>query len=66
MPKKVLLIEYEPRYVERIRALMAPLGHALTEAHDGEAGLRPGAAGSTWFCFPCCLAAERRSHPRDP
>ena len=39
MPKKVLLIEYEPRYIERIRALVAPLGHTLTEAHDGEAGL---------------------------
>jgi len=40
MPKKVLLIEYEPRYVERIRSLLAPLGHGLTEAHDGEAGLQ--------------------------
>ena len=40
MPKKVLLIEYEPRYIERIRTLLTPLGHALTEAHDGEAGLQ--------------------------
>jgi CheY-like chemotaxis protein len=40
MPKKVLLIEYEPRYVDRIRTLIAPLGHTLTEAHDGEAGLQ--------------------------
>ncbi len=40
MPKKVLLIEYEPRYIERVRNLLAPLGHALTEAHDGEAGLQ--------------------------
>src|SRR5213082_343682 len=40
MPKKVLLIEYEPRYVERIRDLLAPSGHTLTEAHDGEAGLQ--------------------------
>jgi len=40
MPKKVLLIEYEPRYVDRIRTLIAPLGHNLTEAHDGEAGLQ--------------------------
>src|SRR5512132_2220221 len=40
MPKKVLLIEYEPRYIERIRALLQPLGHALTETHDGEAGLQ--------------------------
>jgi TonB family protein len=39
MPKKVLLIEYEPRYLERVRTLLTPLGHALTEAHDGEAGL---------------------------
>jgi len=40
MPKKVLLIEYEPRYIERIRTLLSPLGHTLTEAHDGEAGLQ--------------------------
>jgi TonB family protein len=39
MSKKVLLIEYEPRYVERVRALLAPLGHLVTEAHDGEAGM---------------------------
>src|ERR1700687_5912906 len=39
MPKKVLLIEYEPRYVERVRTLLAPLGHLVTEAHDGEAGM---------------------------
>ncbi|MGE5414254.1 MAG: protein kinase domain-containing protein, partial [Syntrophomonadaceae bacterium] len=40
MPKKVLLIEYEPRYIERIRTLLQPLGHAVSEAHDGEAGLQ--------------------------
>ena len=40
MPKKVLLIEYEPRYVERVRNLLTPHGHSLTEAHDGEAGLQ--------------------------
>jgi TonB family protein len=40
MPKKVLLIEYEPRYLERVRTLLTPLGHVLTEAHDGEAGLQ--------------------------
>jgi len=40
MPKKVLLIEYEPRYIERIRTLLSPLGHAITEAHDGEAGIQ--------------------------
>src|SRR5215470_2080649 len=39
MPKKVLLIEYEPRYVERVRNLLAPLEHTVTESHDGEAGL---------------------------
>ena len=40
MPKKVLLIEYEPRYVERIRTLLTPMGHTITESHDGEAGLQ--------------------------
>ena len=40
MPKKVLLIEYEPRYLERVRTLLTPLGYALSEAHDGEAGLQ--------------------------
>jgi TonB family protein len=39
MPKKVLLIEYEPRYVERVRSLLTPLQHTVTESHDGEAGL---------------------------
>src|SRR5689334_8678421 len=39
MPKKVLLIEYEPRYVERVRTLLGPLEHTVTESHDGEAGL---------------------------
>ncbi|HEY1252922.1 MAG TPA: TonB family protein [Thermoanaerobaculia bacterium] len=39
MPKKVLLIEYEPRYVERVRSLLGPLQHTVTESHDGEAGL---------------------------
>jgi TonB family protein len=39
MPNKVLLIEYEPRYIERVRGLLAPLGHAVTESHDGEAGM---------------------------
>src|SRR5499427_9588280 len=40
MPKKVLLIEYEPRYIERIRTLLTPLGHTISEAHDGEAGIQ--------------------------
>jgi TonB family protein len=39
MPKRVLLIDYEPRYVERVRQLLGPLEHTITEAHDGEAGL---------------------------
>ena len=39
MPNKVLLIEYEPRYIERVRGLLSPLGHAVTESHDGEAGM---------------------------
>ncbi|HKD18851.1 MAG TPA: protein kinase, partial [Thermoanaerobaculia bacterium] len=47
MPKRVLLIEYEPRYVERIRALLTPLGHTISEAHDGEAGIQ--AFGSSRF-----------------
>jgi TonB family protein len=47
MPKKVLLVEYEPRYVERIGKLLAPLGLSVTEAHDGEAGLQ--AFGSARF-----------------
>jgi len=47
MPKKVLLIEYEPRYIERIRTLLTPQGHTLSEAHDGEAGLQ--AFGSSRF-----------------
>src|SRR5215471_4816616 len=40
MPKKVLLIEYEPRYIERIRTLLQPVGHAITEAPDGDAGIQ--------------------------
>ena len=40
MPKKVLLIEYEPRYIERTRTLLTPLGYTITEAHDGEAGIQ--------------------------
>ncbi len=40
MPKKVLLIEYEPRYIERTRTLLTPLGYTISEAHDGEAGIQ--------------------------
>ena len=47
MSKKVLLIEYEPRYIERVRGLLTPLGHTVTETHDGEAGLQ--AFGSSKF-----------------
>ncbi|MDQ2978255.1 MAG: response regulator, partial [Acidobacteriota bacterium] len=39
MPKKVLLIDYEPLSVERIRALLAPPEYSLTVAKDGEEGL---------------------------
>ena len=36
---KVLLIEYEPRYVERIRAYLARSEHDIVVARDGEEGL---------------------------
>ncbi len=36
---KVLLIEYEPRYVERIRAFLAGSAHELAVARDGDEGL---------------------------
>ena len=39
MPKKVLLIDYEPLSVERIRALLAPPEYSLSVAKDGEEGL---------------------------
>ncbi|HEY7369894.1 MAG TPA: TonB family protein [Thermoanaerobaculia bacterium] len=39
MGRKALLIEYEPRYVERLRGLLAAEGWNVTEAHDGEEGL---------------------------
>lgn len=39
MAKKVLLIEYEPRSVERLRGLLPAPEHAVTVAHDGEEGL---------------------------
>jgi TonB family protein len=38
MPKRVLLIDYEPRSVERLRAVVSP-EFDLTVAHDGEEGL---------------------------
>jgi TonB family protein len=39
MGRKALLIEYEPRYVERLRSLLAAQGWTVTEALDGEEGL---------------------------
>src|SRR5262249_11304554 len=39
MTKKVLLIEYEPRSLERLRGLLESGDYAVTEAHDGEEGL---------------------------
>ncbi|MEP6801465.1 MAG: TonB family protein [Acidobacteriota bacterium] len=39
MAKKVLLIDYEPRSVERARTLLPPPDYALTVATDGEEGL---------------------------
>lgn len=39
MSKRVLLIEYEPRYVERLTALLSARQSEVTVAHDGEEGL---------------------------
>ncbi len=39
MAKKVLLIDYEPRSVERVRTLLSPPEYSLTVATDGEEGL---------------------------
>jgi len=39
MAKNVLLIEYEQRDRDRLRALLAPPEFALIETHDGEEGL---------------------------
>ncbi|MFN2386485.1 MAG: TonB family protein [Thermoanaerobaculia bacterium] len=44
MSKKVLLIEYEPRYVERLTGLLAPPEYQVSVAHDGEDGLAQFAA----------------------
>jgi TonB family protein len=40
MPKKILLIDYEPRSTERVRSLLPPPEYVLTEARDGEEGLK--------------------------
>jgi TonB family protein len=37
--KRILLVEYEPRYLERLRALLPPPEFQLIEARDGEEGL---------------------------
>ena len=39
MPKKVLLIDYEPRSVERVRSLLPDPEYVVVEARDGEEGL---------------------------
>ncbi len=39
MPKKVLLIDYEPRSVERVRTLLPSPEYAVSIAKDGEEGL---------------------------
>ena len=39
MARKVLLIEYEARSIERVRGLLPGPEYAVTEAHDGEEGL---------------------------
>jgi TonB family protein len=45
MTKKVLLIEYEPRSLERLRGLLEAGDYAVTEAHDGDEGLTAFSAG---------------------
>src|ERR1700687_2053985 len=69
MPKKVLLIDYEPLSVERIRALLAPPEYSLSVAKDGEEGL----AVSDASPFDTILVAgmvprvpRHRVDPRDP
>ncbi len=39
MAKKVLLIDYEPRSIERVRTLLPAAEYSVVEAHDGEEGL---------------------------
>src|SRR5450755_5126256 len=39
MPKKVLLIDYEPRSVDRVRSLLDGSEYGITVAKDGEEGL---------------------------
>ena len=46
MPKKVLLIDYEPRSVDRMRSLLAGPEYVLTVAKDGEEGMAVFSSGS--------------------
>jgi TonB family protein len=39
MPKRVLLIDYEPRSRDRVRGLLPAADYTVVEAHDGEEGL---------------------------
>ncbi len=39
MATKVLLIDYEPRSIERVRSLLPAPEYTVAEAHDGEEGL---------------------------
>ncbi|HEY6049682.1 MAG TPA: response regulator, partial [Thermoanaerobaculia bacterium] len=46
MPKKVLLIDYEPRSVDRMRSLLDGSEYVLTVAKDGEEGISTFSSGS--------------------
>ena len=46
MPKKVLLIDYEPRSVDRMRSLLDGSEYVLTVAKDGEEGISVFSSGS--------------------
>jgi DNA-binding response OmpR family regulator len=39
MSKRVLLIDYEPRSLERVRSLLPSDQYTIAESHDGEEGL---------------------------
>src|SRR5215813_2036873 len=45
MPKKILLIDYEPRSSERIRTLLPASDYSLVEARDGDEGLKAFSSG---------------------
>jgi TonB family protein len=47
MSKRVLLIDYEPRSLERVRSLLPSDQYTIAESHDGEEGL--GAFSSSHF-----------------